>query len=153
MKPVTDAIVRFFQKQHFTIVSTVGENKMPHSSCKGIIKIDKSGKIYLLDLYKQKTYANLKQNPLISITSVDEHKFEGWCLKGKAKMVAPKKLKTDIIKAWEKRLATRMTHRLLKNLTEKKGHGRHPEVQLPKPEYMIVMGVDEIVDLMPPHIK
>ncbi len=153
MKPLTDEIVRFFQKQHFTIVSTIDENKMPHNSCKGIVKIDRSGEIYLLDLYKWRTYANLRQNSHISLTAVDEHKFEGWCLKGKAKIVPGKRLKPDIIKAWEERLATRITHRLLKNIREKKGHKRHPEAQLPKPEYMIVMEVEKIVDLIPDHIK
>lgn len=122
MKTLTDDIVRFFQKQHFIIVSTIGKNRIPHSSCKGIVKIDKSGRIYLLDLYKWRTYDNLKQNPHISVTAVDEHKFKGWCLKGRAKIIPRERLRSDVIKAWEHRLATRITHRLLKNIREEKGH-------------------------------
>jgi predicted pyridoxine 5'-phosphate oxidase superfamily flavin-nucleotide-binding protein len=154
MKALTDEIVRFFQKQHFVIISTVDSNGIPHNSCKGIVKINKGGRIYLLDLYRWRTYANLKHNRHISITGVDEHKFKGWCLKGKAKIIGEKRLKPDIIKAWEARIANRITQRLLKNIkTEEKGHSRHPESQLPKPEYMIVMEIEEIVNLIPGHVK
>ena len=93
MKALTDEIIRFFQKQQFTIVSTVGRNRIPHNACKGIVEINRNGKIYILDLYKGRTYTNLRQNPYISITAVDEHKFKGWCLKGKADIIAGKKIK------------------------------------------------------------
>lgn len=154
MKSLPDDIVHFFQKQHFVVVSTVDiKSGAPHNSCKGIVKIDKNGRIYLLDLYKWRTYANLKKNPQISITGVDEHRFIGWCLKGKGRIVPGEGLKSDVIKAWEKRLAMRITHRVLKNIRQEKGHKRHPEAQLPRPEYMIVVEVDEIADLTPHHVK
>lgn len=154
MKALTDDIVRFFQKQRFSIISTIDRKSgAPHNSCKGIVKINKNGRIYLLDLYKWRTYANLKKNPRISITAVDEHKFEGWCLKGRAKLIPGEKLRGDVIKAWEKKIAGRITHRLLKNIREEKGHRRHPESQLPRPEYVIEMGVEEIVNLVPHHVK
>lgn len=154
MKALTDGIVRFFQKQRFVIVSTIDQrNKMPHNSCKAIVKIDKNGKVYLLDLYKGRTYANLKENPYISITAVDEHKFKGWCLKGEARIVQGDQLALNVIKAWEVRINSRITHRVLKNMKEEMGHNRHPESQLPKPEYMIVIKVEEIVNLLPADVK
>jgi uncharacterized pyridoxamine 5'-phosphate oxidase family protein len=152
MKAIPDEIVHFFRKQHFVIVSTIDKFNKPHSSCKGIVKIDEKGKIYILDLYKWRTYGNLKRNPHMSITAVDEHKFKGWCLKGRAKIILGKRLSRDVIKAWETRIAGRITHRLLKNIREEKGHRRHPEVQLPKPEYMIVMEIEDIVDLIPKNL-
>jgi len=117
MKMLPDEILRFFQKQHFVIVSTVDrKSKIPHSSCKGIVNIEKQSRIYLLDLYNGRTYANLKENPHINITAVDEHKFKGWCLKGKAKIMSGKRIKPEIIKLWEKGIAGRITHRILKNI-------------------------------------
>lgn len=154
MKAIPDEIIKFFQKQRFVIVSTVDRrSKIPHNSCKGIVKIEKNGRVYLLDLYKWRTYANLRHNPNISITAVDEHRFKGWSLKGKAKIVPGSKLRGDIIKAWENRISSRITHRILKNIQEGKGHKRHPEAQFPKPEYMIAIEVDEIVDLIPYDVK
>lgn len=153
MKRVTDEIIQFFHNQSFVIVSTLDKDGSLHSSCKGIVKINRTGSIYLRDLYRERTYDNLKRNSQISITGVDEHKFRGYCLKGKAKIIKTDKLKPNIIKAWEDRIASRITQRVLKNMHEEKGHPRHPEALLPKPQYLIVMEVEEIIDLTPHHIK
>jgi hypothetical protein len=125
---------------------------MPHSSCKGIVKINQNGRIYLLDLYKARSFLNLKHNTHISITALDEHRFKGYCLKGKAKIIPAEKLPPAIIRAWDERITDRVTQRVLKNLHEDKGQGRHPEALLPQPQYLIVMEVDEIVDLTPHYL-
>lgn len=153
MKLITDDIIRFFQRQHFTTISTIDADGNPHSSCKGIVSIDGNGQVYLLDLYRGRTYDNLKQNPHISVTYVDEHKFRGYSLKGKAKIIQKDKLKPQTIKAWEDKIASRITQRVLKNIRGERGHSRHPEALLPKPEYLIVVKVEEVVDLTPHHLK
>lgn len=153
MKRLADEIIQFFQNQSFVIVSTVDQDGTPHSACKGIIKITEDGKIYLLDVYLKKTFDNLTRNPKISVTAVDEHRFKGYCLKGKAELLGKNRLTPQIIKAWEDRITGRITRRLLKNIHEEKGHPAHPEALLPKPEYMIVMEIEEVIDLTPPHIK
>jgi uncharacterized pyridoxamine 5'-phosphate oxidase family protein len=153
MKRLSDSIIQFFHNQGCVIVSTIDKNGFPHSSCKGIVEINRNGRIYLLDLYTANTYENLKRNPRISITAIDEHKFIGYCLKGKAKIMPEEKLKSHIVEAWEARITSRLTRRLLKNIHEEKGHPRHPEILMPKPEYMIVMKVEEVIDLTPHHLK
>jgi predicted pyridoxine 5'-phosphate oxidase superfamily flavin-nucleotide-binding protein len=153
MKRLNEEIVQFFRHQSFTIVSTIDKNGRPHSSCKGIIKITGSGLIYLLDLYRGKTYENLKRNPRVSITAVDEHSFVGYCLKGRARIILGQRLNSRIKKAWEDRITGRITRRIIKNIKEEKGHPRHPEALLPKPEYLIVMKVEQVVDLTPHHLK
>lgn len=135
------------------LVSTIDKSGFAHSACKGIVKINRNGKAYLLDLYRANTYENLKRNPHISITAFDEHKFIGYCLKGKAEIQAAAKLRSEIIRAWEARITSRITQRVLKNIREEKGHPRHPEALLPQPEYLIVMDVKEVVDLTPQYLK
>ena len=153
MKTIKSDIAHFFQKQNFTVVSTVDRNGRPHSSCKGLVKINRNGRIYLIDLYKTATFTNLRKNPRISLTEVDEHKFKGYCLKGKAKIAEKDVLKPNIIKAWERRVTGRITQRVLKNMLGEKGHAHHPEALLPEPAYLILMETEEIVDLTPHHIK
>jgi general stress protein 26 len=153
MKKIPDEIVRFFQDQSFVVVSTVDKNSCPHNSCKGIVEIKQDGRVYLMDLYHSATYINLKGNPRISITAVDEHKFKGYCLKGIIKIITAKKLDAGLLKAWEDRITSRLTQRVVRNITGQQGHPRHPEVLLPKPKYLIKMHVQEIVDLTPHHIK
>ena len=153
LKPLKEEVVHFFQNQGFAIVSTVTKQGRLHSSCKGIIQINRTGFVYLLDLYKQRTYANLKHNQHISITGVDEHKFRGYCLQGRAKIVDSHRLKPHILKAWEEKVTSRIATRVLKNIHGEKGHAKHPEVMLPQPEYLIVMKVAQCIDLTPPHLK
>jgi len=153
MKGLNSEIIQFFHNQGYVIVSTIDRDGFSHTACKGIVDIKRNGRVYILDLYKANTYENLKRNPRISITAVDEHKFMGYCLKGKAKLINEGELKIHFIKAWEKRITVRLTRRLLKNIHEEKGHARHPEILLPKPEYLIAMEVEDVVDLTPHHLK
>lgn len=153
MKQLSDEVIQFFQSQGFVIVSTIERSGTPHSSCKGVVKINRNGRIYLLDLYRGKTYENLTHNQHISITAVNEHRFSGYCLKGKAKIVKRDSLSTHLMKAWEDKISSRITRRLLKNIRGEKGHPQHPEITLPHPEYLMVMEVEEVVDLTPSHLQ
>lgn len=152
-KRFSNEVINFFHNQNFVIVSTINRDATLHNSCKGIVKIEQQGKVYLLDLYRGRTHDNLKKNPNISITAVDEHKFIGYCLKGKVKEVLEEKLAPQIITAWDERITSRITRRVLKNIRGEKGHPSHPELLLPKPEYLIVMEVEEIIDLTPHQLK
>lgn len=134
-------------------VTTIDSKGFPHASCKGMIKIEGTGRVYLLDAYHGRTFKNLKQNPSASVTAFDEHKFRGFCLKGKARLIHEDELTESIVKSWEERISGRLTQRLLKNIREEKGHRGHPEASLPKPKYMIVLDTEEVVDLTPAHLK
>jgi uncharacterized pyridoxamine 5'-phosphate oxidase family protein len=153
MKKIGEEVVQFFQNQRFVIVSTIDAGGFPHTSCKGIIKIDEKGWVYLLDLYTRRTFQNLRQNSHISLTGVDEHAFTGYCLKGKAKIVPVRKLKQDIFSLWEEKINSRISHRIIRNLRGEKGHARHPEASLPPPEYVIVVKINEVVDLTSALLK
>ncbi len=153
MKILKDEIIQFFRKQPYTIMTTIDKKGFPHSSCKGIIKMTRSGKVYLLDLYKKNTYTNLKENPYIAITAVDGHRFKGYCLKGKARIIKEGKLTHSLIKAWEEKISSRITSRIIKNIHGEPGARRHPEIFLPTPEYIIIMQLEEVVNLTPEHIK
>lgn len=153
MAKIDSDIVNFFRDQGCVVLTTVDSKGYPHASCKGMIKIEESGRAYLLDAYHGQTSENLKKNPAASVTSFDEHRFKGFCLKGKARLIHEDELTQDIIKSWEARITGRLTQRLLRNIREEKGHKGHPEASLPKPKYMIVLEVEEVVDLTPAHLK
>ncbi|MFH1640762.1 MAG: pyridoxamine 5'-phosphate oxidase family protein [Candidatus Omnitrophota bacterium] len=149
-----DEVIYFFQSQGYVIVSTVDKDGSPHNSCKGIVKINKAeGAVYLLDLYKARTYENLKNNKKISLTAVDEHHFKGYCLKGRARLINSDNMASDILRDWQDKITGRLTKRILKNIREEKGHASHPEVLLPQPKYIIEIKVREIVDLTPHNLK
>jgi len=153
MTKIPEEVVHFFQNQGFVIISTVDKNNFPHNSCKGIVEIKQTGVIYLLDLYHGNTYRNLKNNPRLAVTAVEEHKFRGYSLTGTARILAEGILSNRLAKAWEDRINSRLTQRLIRNISGEKGYPRHPEVLLPEPEYLIEMQVENVLDLAPAHIK
>jgi predicted pyridoxine 5'-phosphate oxidase superfamily flavin-nucleotide-binding protein len=153
MIKLNNDVYDFFKGQTFVIVTTLDPDGSPHDSCKDIIRISRDGRIYLLDLYLKRTFNNLKNNPRMCIAQVDEEKFIGYCLKGIGKPVKIKKLTPLIMSVWQSKITSRITNRIIRNLKKEKGQGAHPESLLPRPEYIIVLDVKEIIDLTPQHIK
>lgn len=149
MQEITAVITDFLHTQSFVIISSIDKHGFPHSSCKDIARIDPRGRVYLLDAYYGVTAENIKRNPQVSISVVDEHKFIGYCLKGKARVMLDNNISQEIIKRWEDKITSRLAKRLLRNLSGDKGHGHHPEASLPFPKHIIIIEVEEIVDLAP----
>jgi len=146
-------IISFFKKQGFVIVSTLDKIGAIHCSAKGIGGISGEGKVCLIDLYRSKTFSNLKDNHAITITAVDEHAFLGFSLRGKAYIVEREKVKDQIIKEWEDKVINRISSRVIKNIKNDKGSLHHPESYFPSPQYIIEMEVEEVIDLTPPHLR
>ena len=153
MKRLNTAVINFFRSQGCVIVTTISGDGSPHSSCKGIVSIDPRGQVYLFDLYLKGTLTNLKKDPKMSITAVDEHNFVGYTLSGRGRIVEKDAVEEHILKAWEDKLTERLTNRVVKNIREKKGALRHPEVLMPSPEYLIILDVERVVDLRPPDLR
>jgi general stress protein 26 len=153
MKQISSVIIDFLRNQGFVIVSSIDKKGFPHNSCKAIVKIDPVGEIYLVDVYHGVTNENIANNPRISISAVDEHKFIGYCLKGQARLIKDTAIGQEIIKTWEDNITSRLAKRLLKNVVQDKGQEHHPEASLPHPKHLIVLGVEEIVNLAPSHLK
>ena len=152
MVKLSSDVIEFFHRQGFVIVSTLDSQGKIHCSAKGIVGIEEGGQVYLVDLYRAKTFNNLKINPLISITAIEEHTFTGYSLKGKGKIVEREKIKKHIIESWEQKLINRMSTRVIKNIQRDKGSPKHPESRFPHPQYLIEMDVEEVVNLAPVHL-
>ena len=150
---LSDDIINFFQKQGFVIISTLDEKGFIHCSAKGIVGIEAKGKVYLIDLYRAKTFNNLKNNNLVSITSVDENSFTGYTLKGRAMIVERENIKEHVVKEWEERVIKRISDRVIKNVRRDRKSSSHPEARFPVPEYLIEIDVEAVVDLAPAELK
>jgi hypothetical protein len=147
-------VADFLERQNFVIVSSYDPGGKIHNSCKGIVRIERSGgRIYLLDLYLHRTYRNLRQDPTVSLTAVDEHSFTGYCLQGRAKILDRESVLPEIVREWEEKINARISQRLVRNIRGDKGHAGHPEAKLPQPRYLITMDVEQIDDLTPEHLK
>ena len=141
------------KKQGFVIVSSLDKEGRIHSSAKGVVGIDEGGRVFLIDLYQARTYNNLKRNPTVTVTFVDEHKFEGYALQGIAKIVEKEDISGSIIAEWEDKVIQRISKRLIKNLQDGKASSHHPEAAFPHPKQLIEIDVEKINDLAPAQLK
>ncbi|MFH1768473.1 MAG: pyridoxamine 5'-phosphate oxidase family protein, partial [Candidatus Omnitrophota bacterium] len=116
MRELSESVIYLFERQGFVIVSTLDDTGTIHCSAKGVVGIEKEGRVYLIDLYRRNTFNNLKRNPTISITAIDEDQFIGFTLKGKAVIVERDKIGGQIIKKWEDRVIRRVSKRVVSDI-------------------------------------
>jgi general stress protein 26 len=151
MRPLDPGILALLARQSYVIVSSLDEGGSIHNACKGIVRAEPQGLIYLSDVYLHRTFGNLRRDPRISITFVEEHAFHGYCLKGKARIIGRDEAAQDIVTEWEIRLNSRISQRMVRNLQGEGAGGarHHPEARFPALKYIIAMEVEEIVNLAP----
>lgn len=154
MQKLPRNVFKFFEKQGFVILATLDEGGSIHTSAKGMLAVKEEGRVLLLDMYYGATSSNIKRDSRVNITAVDGHSFEGYCLKGKARLLNKDEAKEDIIEKSKDRIIKRITDRILTNIkSDKKPLGHHPEAKMPSPKYLIEVSVEEIVDLTPKALK
>lgn len=149
---LSESMINLMKKQGFVIVSSLDGQGKIHCSAKGIVGIEQT-RVFLIDLYKARTYNNLSKNPIVTISFVDEHSFEGYSLQGMAKIVEKEKIKKSIIADWEDKVLQRISQRVIKNLKQGKPGSHHPEASFPHPKYLIEIDIEKIIDLAPSVIK
>ncbi|MCM8820032.1 MAG: pyridoxamine 5'-phosphate oxidase family protein [Candidatus Omnitrophica bacterium] len=152
LKNIPKKVIDFFKRQNFVIVSSLDKDGFIHNSCKGIVQVE-GNFVYLLDLYEKNTYRNLQNRPIISITAVDDDKFEGYSLKGKATLIKKSVFGSRIANLWDENVTKRITQRVIKRIKGEKNYSGHPEASFPKPKYIIKMKVEKIVYLAPSKNK
>ena len=146
-------IIALLNKQGLVIVSSIDEHGYIHSSAKGVGGVKEGGSIFLIDLFLARTYRNLINNPIVTITFFDEHEFTGYALQGKAIIVEKDKIDAAILSEWEEKVVQRISKRLIRNLKKGKSTSHHPEAAFPHPQYIIEVDVDKIIDLAPEQLK
>ena len=145
MIKINEEIITFFKRQNFLMVSTVDKENVINVAAKSVAQIDPAGKIYLVDLYNGTTKTNLKENHNITLSAIDEAEFDGWQLKGKAKVVAFKE-GCKHLETFDEHINKRISDRIIANIQKKKMLG-YSEVHFPDPKYLIEFEVEEIVSL------
>lgn len=147
-----EKVFHFLENQGFVIVSTIDREGRIHCSAKGIVGLDRAGKVFIIDLYMRQTFQNLNKDPRISITAIDEKQFIGYTLQGKARIVSRAQIEDHIVSVWEGRILQRASKRIAVAVQTGVKSKDHFEMKLPKkPKYLIEMDVENIIDLSPPE--
>ena len=154
MTEISSEVIHFFNKEHFVIIATLDKSGTIHTSAKGILEIGDRGKIFILDLYKGRTYQNIKNNPNVNLTLVDERRFMGYSIKGKARIVREGLISKKRLELWHDKLAKRIARRVIRHV-KSPGTGSEgiPEAGFPMPKYLIEVSADKVISLTPGRLK
>lgn len=147
----SEKVASFFKSRKVVLVMTMEEGGTIHSAVKGILEVDpKEGKILLVDLYSGETLRNIRNNPLVNITAIDEQRFEGYALQGMASIIPQDKIHGDFIRKWQDHITKRISERIVASVRSGKKSKKIFEAHLAmKPQYMIEIKADRVTDLAP----
>jgi hypothetical protein len=140
---------RLLTRQNVVVVGSVNPEGTPNLSLKGLLKVD-SGKgiIDVCDLYRKKTYRNLKANPAVSILVFSIEEFTGYQFTGTAALIDSGPLFEKMSAEWTHKKSRLIGRRISKNVKRGFSHGRS-EQHLPPPRALIRVQVERIYDLSP----
>lgn len=140
---------RLLTRQNVIVVGTVNPNGTPNLSLKGLLKVDaEGGVIDFCDLYRKKTFRNLKKNSAVSILVFSIEEFAGYQFIGPAEMFESGPLFEEMRAAWAHKKSRLIGRRISKNVRKGGSHGRS-ELHLPSPRALVRMTVERIYDLSP----
>jgi len=148
------AILDFFANQNFVIVSTIDAKDGIHCSAKGIAGIDSDGRILIADLYLRQTFKNIRNNPRVSLTAINERTFTGFTLQGRAQIISRDAIPPHLAESWEERIVKRMSQRVMQGVRAKTRSGAHFEASLPpQPQYVMAVEIENVINLSPPSAR
>jgi len=79
--------IQEFIKGKMAWVSTASSDGIPNATPKGTVQVIDDEHLVFADLFSCKTRENLKTNPKVAVTVVDEKSFKGYQLKGSAELL------------------------------------------------------------------
>jgi predicted pyridoxine 5'-phosphate oxidase superfamily flavin-nucleotide-binding protein len=144
---IKERLVKFFRHTQFVDVATCDKNCRPNNAPKFILKID-GDKIYLADYVLGTTWNNLKENPLVSLTVVDNDSLIGYQFNGEAVLLDEGDDYETLRQEFQVKKVKSSVDRIIKSVrAEKPNHS--VELSFPDRTGIIIIIIREIVDIGP----
>lgn len=123
----------------------------PNSASKMLVDVLAPNQIFYLDYKFTQTYANLHQNPQLSLSFIDDANFTGYRLNGRGKELHAGPDLKRARKEWEARVIRYEADRMLKRIT---GHhsAREAENALPDDFVIVLFLAQEAAVIKPDRV-
>jgi general stress protein 26 len=108
----------------------------PNSAAKMLVDIVEPNRIYYLDYRNTQTFTNLKENPQLSISFMNDAAFTGYRLTGTAEIIESGPEMEAAKKSWDRRVISYEADRILARVTGRYST-KESEMMLP-PDFVII---------------
>lgn len=95
MPAIPNKVKQLVTKEKVLVVGTAHKG-IANVSPRTAFHIDQDGSIYWLEIFRHKTFRNISKNHWCTIAVFDKKKLIGYQLKGKAVLIADKKIKSKM---------------------------------------------------------
>ncbi len=135
----------FLSKGKFVNVATCNNERMPNVSPKLVAKFEKN-MLYLVDYVMGSTYVNIKENPRVSLSFVDESTLTGYQLNGTSTVLESGPEYAALVEEFHQIQTDFTVQRILYNV---RSGGKSNPAALPMPDRFAILKVRviEIVEI------
>jgi len=116
MVAIPDEVKKMIRTQEIIVVASVDDTGICNISPRTTFALLKD-EVFWLELFKHKSYVNIKKNNWVSVAVFDKKKLSGFQLKGNVSLVRDKEKKQSIISQIADRLTRLHKERILKQIT------------------------------------
>jgi len=142
---LTKELISLLDKREFLSVATCGSINRPNAAPKFLLKVDKEH-IYLVDYTIGTTWQNLKVNPKLSLSFMDQNTLKGYQINGNVRMIE----KGSVYKKMHKEMMDKEVRLTAKHIIEDvRGEGKHDNYEVAIREKFVIFDVkiNEIVEI------
>lgn len=101
MAKLADDMKELIESQKMSFVATAGSDGIPNVSPKGTIRVLDDETLIFADLFSTRTRTNVRGNPKIALSVVDEKARRGYQFKGQAELLSQGPLYEKMVKDLE----------------------------------------------------
>ena len=145
MTKITENLLELFQKREFVSIATADRGGQPNSVPRFFL-CAKGSFIYLIDHVMGQTVRNIKENPLVSVSFMDQDALEGYRLNGTAKVVERGKEYEAMLKVWNEKVIKLSADRVIEAVRTGKKHG-HYEVEISERFALLKIKVNDVIKM------
>lgn len=145
MTQITSKMLELLEKREFVSIATADRQGQPNSVPRFFF-CAKGDSIYLIDHVVGKTVANIRENPLVSVSFMDQDALEGYRLNGTAKVLDQGKEYASLLKEWKNRVIKLSADRVIEAVRTGKKRG-HYEVEISDKLSILKIRVDDVIQI------
>ncbi len=115
-KTIFDAFIESKDRLKVISVASCDKQGRPNSAPKMLVDVEPPNQLYFLDFKHTRSYANIQENPELSVSFMDDAAFTGYRLNGPAKILASGPEFEEVKERWEKRLISYEADRIIQRV-------------------------------------